>query len=135
MKRTTTKKISLDAVINRVRDKKSGAIVLFLGSVRGTSNGRKVLRLEYEAHIKMAEKALKNIEEEARKRTNARKVAILHRLGRVKAGELCTAIAASAAHRDEAFQACRFCIDNIKRRAFIWKKEVFSNGGHWKVGE
>ena len=135
MKRTTTKKISLDAMLNKVKDRKSGAVVLFLGSVRGTSNGRKVLRLEYEAHIQMAERALKSIEEEARKRTNARKVAILHRLGRVNAGELCTAIAASATHRDEAFQACRFCIDNIKRRAFIWKKAVFSNGGRWKADD
>jgi len=135
MKRTTSKKISLDALINKVKDRKSGAIVLFLGSVRETSNGRKVLRLEYEAHTRMAEKTLRNIENEARKRTNARKVAIIHRLGRVKAGELCTGIAASAVHRDEAFQACRFCIDNIKRRAFIWKKEVFSNGGCWKAGE
>src|SRR3989338_5804336 len=103
----------------------SGAMASFLGIVRNHSEGRAVLRLEYECYVPMAEKVLKDIRERALKRWPLQQVRILHRFGKLEVGEAAVAIAVSAARRDEAFRACRFLIEEIKHKAPIWKKEVF----------
>jgi len=108
-----------------------GGVVLFLGTVRASSRGRKVLRLEYEAYSPMAEKRLREIEEEMRSRWGPLEVSILQRLGSVKAGEIGVAIAVSAPGRRQAFAACRFAIDQVKKSVPLWKKEIFADGGEW----
>ena len=131
----TKKKISPEAVIRKVRHKGAGAIVTFFGTVRARSNGKKVVRLEFEAHSTMAEKALKRIEDEAIRRWGAKKAFIVHSVGKVKAGEITVGIAVSAPHRDTAFQACRYLIDNLKVIVPLWKKEVYPDGEKWIRGK
>jgi len=117
-----------------VRNPGHGGLVLFLGTVRGSSRGRKVLHLEYEAYSPMAEERLRGIEGEMRRRWGPLEVAILHRLGRVEVGEIGVAIAVSAPHRRQAFAACRFAIDQLKKSVPLWKKEVFPDGWEWARG-
>lgn len=131
----TKKEIVPKDVIRKVTSRESGAVVSFFGTVRGKSSGKTVVRLEYEAHIRMAEKALKSIENDALKRWNIKKVFMIHRIGRVKVGEISVGIAASSPHRDEAFQACRYCIDKIKVAVPLWKKEIYPDGEKWIRGK
>lgn len=123
--------ISLEEVSRAVADKKAGAIATFAGVTRETNRGRKVLRLEYEAYREMAVEQLQSIAEQAGKRWNLTKVAVLHRVGEVPLGETSVAIAVSAAHRGDALPACQFMIDQLKGLAPIWKKEYFEGGEVW----
>ena len=131
----TKKDIVPEDIIRKVTSRESGAVVSFFGTVRGKSTGKRVVRLEYEAHITMAEKALRTIEDGARRRWNVKKVFTIHRIGRVGVGEISVGIAVSAPHRDAAFQACRYCIDKIKVVVPLWKKEVYPDGEKWIRGK
>jgi molybdopterin synthase catalytic subunit len=122
--------ISVDVVLSAVRDRGAGAIVLFLGVVRDHARGRNVRHLEYEAYDALARKELTRIETEAAARWNVR-VAIVHRLGHLEIGDISVAIAASSAHRGEAFEAGRYAIDTLKQTVPIWKKEVWAEGAEW----
>ena len=103
----------------------------FVGTTRDHNEGRKVLSLEYEAYREMAEKELARLGEQAKKKWNIRRMAISHRIGLVKIGEPSVIIAVSAAHRGDAFEACRFAIEELKRSVPIWKKETFEGGEVW----
>lgn len=111
-----------------------GALCLFLGVVRDHHQGRRVLRLEYDAYEEMALPLLDRIEEEARRRFSASAVRIVHRLGALEVGETSVAVAATAAHREEAFAACRWAIDTLKATVPIWKKEYGEGGASWMEG-
>jgi molybdopterin synthase catalytic subunit len=125
--------ISTDAVVARMADPTIGAIATFVGVVRGETDGRETLRLEYEAYVDMAENTLAQIGDEAHARyPSIHKVIIVHRTGRLAVGETATVIAVSAAHRHEVFDALHFCIDRIKEIAPIWKKEVWAGGEEWQ---
>ncbi|MBS2029476.1 MAG: molybdopterin converting factor subunit 1 [Deltaproteobacteria bacterium] len=128
--RVTSEKLSLDAVVDAVRGPGQGGIVTFTGSVREQSRGKTVLRLEYEAYADMAEKVLARIVEQARERFGA-SVAIHHRTGALEIGDVAVVIAAAAAHRAEAFDACRFAIEELKKDVPIWKKEFTTDGDVW----
>lgn len=130
----TSEPLEPQKALDMVRNPDHGGLVLFLGTGRATSRGRKVLRLEYEAYPPIAQKRLQEIEEEIRRRWGPVEVAILHRLGTVKAGEIGVAIAVSAPHRRQAFAACRFAIDQLKKSVPLWKKEVFPDGWEWAKG-
>jgi len=104
---------------------------MFLGTTRNHSKGKKVVRLEYEAYSPMALRMMSEIESEIRKRWNIQKISIVHRIGAVPVMEASVAIAVSAAHRKEAFEACRYAIDELKKRVPIWKKEIFEDGEVW----
>ena len=106
----------------------SGAISIFEGIVRNHNEGKKVVALEYEAFAKLAEKEAEEIFAEARKKFDIQKIACLHRIGKLSVGETAVWVGVSAGHRDAAFQACRYTIDEIKRRLPIWKKEYYKNG-------
>lgn len=112
----------------------SGALVVFEGSVRDASNGRKVVLLEYEAFPELAQREMRRIEEEAAGRWPLRFVAIVHRVGSLRPGETSVLIAVASGHRAEAFDACRFIIDSLKARVPIWKKEHYRDGSAW-IGE
>lgn len=121
-----------DAVASAVADPGAGGVVIFAGVVRNETDGRSVKFLEYEAHRPMAEAKMREIGETLRARwPGVRRVAMLHRVGRLEIGEPSVLVAVSAAHRQEAFEACRHAIDMLKRTVPIWKKEFFEDGGVW----
>ena len=123
--------LSLDRVVDEVRDPRAGAIATFTGTTRSQSRGREVVRLEYEAYEGMAEKVMAEIADGLLARHDLVAVAIHHRIGVVEIGETSVAIAVSAAHRHEALAACREAIDELKERVPLWKKEVYEGGEEW----
>ncbi|NIN63129.1 MAG: molybdenum cofactor biosynthesis protein MoaE [Anaerolineae bacterium] len=131
----TSEEVSADQVIARLADSGMGAVIAFIGVVRGVTAGRKVRYLQYEAYPEMAEEALEQIADEIRVRWKTiEKVAIVHRVGRLEIGETSVVIALSAGHREEVFDAARYAIDRLKEIAPIWKKEVWTDGAEWKSG-
>ncbi|MBI3014007.1 MAG: molybdenum cofactor biosynthesis protein MoaE [Candidatus Tectomicrobia bacterium] len=132
MFRVTRDKISPADVEAWVKEPGAGAVVYFDGIVRDHSEGKKVKFLEYEAYEAMAEEKLRDIGEEIHRRWPVSKVAILHRVGHLEVGESSVIIAVSSPHRDHAFAACRFAIEQIKILVPIWKREHWEEGGrHW----
>jgi len=127
----TDKEIDLNRVIRCVQDPSAGGIDIFIGTTRNHSGGKTVLAMEYQAYIPMALKIMNELAELVRSKWDIRQIAIVHRIGRVEVGEPSVVIAVSAGHRKEAFEACRFMIDNLKESAPIWKKEVFREGEAW----
>ncbi|MFZ0658304.1 MAG: molybdenum cofactor biosynthesis protein MoaE [Candidatus Binataceae bacterium] len=109
----------------------AGALVTFAGTTRQTNAGRQVTRLEYEAYEPMALREMRKLAREAANRWPIVRIAIAHRIGVVEIGETSVAIAVAAAHRAEAFEACRFAIDRLKEVVPIWKKEHFEGGEIW----
>jgi molybdopterin converting factor subunit 1 len=124
-------KIDPEELQRAVADPGSGAIATFAGTTRNENAGRRVMRLEYEAYEPMALSEMRKIARMAGERFAIVRIAITHRVGRVDIGETSVAIAVSAAHRAEAFDACRFAIDRIKEIVPIWKKEYFEGGELW----
>ena len=122
--RVTDRPLSLDPLIERVRDPRAGAVVTFLGVTREVS------QLDYEAYAEMAERKLEEIVAAAVKRHGLCAAAAEHRIGTVPLSEPSVAVAASAPHRDAAFSGAREIIDEIKAKAPIWKKEE----GTWVAG-
>jgi len=108
-----------------------GAVVTFLGTTRDISRNKQVAKLEFEHYPGMAEKKLGEIRDRAIRDYGVLDVTIIHRVGIVPVGENIVVIAVAAGHRDEAFTACRFCIDELKRITPIWKKETTPEGEVW----
>jgi molybdopterin synthase catalytic subunit len=119
----------------QVRTDEDGAIATFDGCVRNQSHGRKTLYLEYEAYEAMALAKMQAIAAHIHANYGIRRVAIVHRLGRLEIGETSVFIAVSAAHRAAALDACRYAIDTLKKTVPIWKKEFFADGAVWADGE
>jgi len=111
-----------------------GALCLFVGIVRGENGGRPVLRLEYEAYEEMALASMDQIAAEARERWPVTDVRIVHRLGLIEVGEASVAVAVTSPHRGQAFDACRYVIDTLKKVVPIWKKEFYADGAVWLEG-
>lgn len=121
--------IDLGAVHEAVRSPACGAVCTFVGTSREVHEGRPVAGLEYEAYRPMALQELRALADELRRRfPAAHGVALVHRLGAVPLTEASVAVAVSAPHRDEAFQACRWAIDALKARVPIWKRESYRDG-------
>lgn len=131
MFRITDKPIDLQELVRFVSDPGAGAIATFIGITRNNNEGRNVIALDYEAYPEMAEKELARIGEDASKKWQICRMAIVHRLGPVQITDASVVIAVSSAHREAAFAACRFAIEEIKRTVPIWKKEVFEGGEVW----
>lgn len=109
----------------------SGGIDVFIGTVRDSTKGKAVLRLEFEAYEPMALSEMDKIAKDAFDKWALHAVVIHHRVGVLQVGEVPVVIAVSAAHRAAAFDACRYIIDTLKQTVPIWKKEVFEDGGVW----
>jgi molybdopterin converting factor subunit 1 len=124
---------SLDQEVARIKSLSTaiGAIVTFLGTTRDISRGKEVTSLEFEHYPGMAEKKLQEIRERAIREYGTIEVAIVHRTGIIPVGENIVLIVVASGHRNEAFNACRFCIDELKRITPIWKKETTSDGELW----
>jgi MoaE-MoaD fusion protein len=130
--RVVTEPLSPDTIAAEVDDPGAGGIVIFSGVVRNETGGRPVKFLEYEAHAPMAEVKMREIGESLRARwSGVKRVAMLHRIGRLEIGEASVLIAISASHRGDAFEACRYAIDTLKRTVPVWKKEHFEDGEVW----
>ncbi|HUF14785.1 MAG TPA: molybdenum cofactor biosynthesis protein MoaE [Acidimicrobiia bacterium] len=113
----------------------SGASVLFLGTVRDHSGDKSgVTHLEYEVFSERVEPEIEGIVAEAAAKWPILSVVVEHRSGRVELGEASVAVAVACAHRSDAFEAGRFIIDTLKRRAPIWKKEFWPGGAEWSHG-
>lgn len=110
-----------------------GAAVRFLGFVRGSSEGRAVTGLSYEAYDAMALAVFDTIAREARARFGDVRLTIVHATGELNVGDVAVAVVAAAPHRAAAFDACRYAIDQLKRRAPIWKRERYAGGeSRWR---
>ncbi len=127
----TEKPIDVNKLLNYVSEQSSGASILFTGTVRDHNEQDKVSKLHYEAYQEMAEKILQEIENEIHTKWKINKFVAIHRTGTLKVGEVSVAIAVSAEHRKEAFEACKFGIDTIKEKVPIWKKEFTESGTKW----
>ena len=126
--RITAEPIQVEQVLKSVGNNSAGGTVLFLGTVRNRSNGRRVNGLTYEVYREMAEMRMREIEADAKRRWPVVRLAMVHRYGNLKVGEVSVAVAVSCEHRAEAFEAGRFAIDAIKRSLPLWKKEKFVGG-------
>ncbi len=124
----------------RVMHPSCGAVVLFTGAARERNRERDVVRLEYESFSDMARVEMGHIFAECRARlssedpTRRLRMLVLHRTGRVEVGEPAVVVAVASPHRDAAFQAARFLIDELKARVPLWKREVYADGHQW-IGE
>jgi len=127
----TREPLDLGELVKFVTDPSAGAIATFIGTTRNNNEGRKVIGLDYDAYPEMAVRELARIGEEAKQKWKIERMAIAHRIGPVRITEPSVIIAVSAAHRDDAFQACRFAIEEIKKTVPIWKKEMFEGGEVW----
>lgn len=123
--------IRVDEVLEAVRRPDAGAVALFLGTVRNHHEGKRVSAVRYHCFREMAEKELAKLAREAGSRWALGGVAIVHRVGPLQIGDVSVAIAVSSSHREEAFQACRFLIDTLKRTVPIWKEEFYEQGRAW----
>ncbi len=122
------REIDITALIAEVRSNDSGAVSLFIGTVRDLSEGRSVERLEYEAYRAMAEAELADVVHEASEKFEISSLAAEHRIGTLDVGDVSVAIAAAHAHRAAAIECTRFVIEEIKKRVPIWKREHFADG-------
>jgi len=128
----TAEPLSERALYAAVEEAGAGAVALFSGVVREQTGGRRVKFLEYEAHAPMALAKMQEIAALLRARwPGVRRVALVHRTGRLEIGESSVMIAVSSPHRREAFEACRFAIDTLKETVPVWKKEYFEDGEVW----
>jgi molybdopterin synthase catalytic subunit len=123
--------LDIQACINWIMSPESGGINVFIGTVRNTTKGKTVLKLDFEAYEPMAISEMQKIAGQAFGKWPVQKILIHHRTGELQVGEVPVVIAVSAAHRDAAFDACRYIIDTLKQTVPIWKKEAFEDGDVW----
>lgn len=109
----------------------AGGVVVFIGTVRAFTQGKRVQYLEFEAYEPMAIKEMQRIAAQALEKFAIHRISMHHRTGKLLVGEIPVVIAVSASHRQAAFQACSYCIDTLKETVPIWKKEVFDDGNVW----
>lgn len=112
----------------------AGACVAFVGRVRDRHRGRRVVALEYEAAVAQAKREFRKIVAESRKEFKTCDIRCVHRVGRVAAGRMAVWIGVTAPHRNAAFAACQYVIDELKKRLPIWKKEHYKDGGSAWLG-
>ncbi|MES2981774.1 MAG: molybdenum cofactor biosynthesis protein MoaE [Verrucomicrobiota bacterium] len=128
MFKITSNVIDFTTIRDLVLDPAAGGFCSFEGWVRNHHQGRAVLKLEYEAYQALAEKEGSRILNEAKQRFEILHAACVHRVGQLEIGEMAVYVCVSSAHRDAAFEACRWIIDEVKSRVPIWKKEFFADG-------
>ena len=123
-----THALDTSALLREVADARRGATALFVGTVRSVNEGRDVIGIEYSAYESMAEREMSAVLTEAEAMNEGVVLVAEHRIGRLDVGEASIAIAAAHAHRGRALDALRYAIDEIKKRAPIWKRELYADG-------
>jgi len=133
----TTDPLPVETLVDWATTPACGAVVTFLGVVRDHAEGRRGIRsMTYEAYEGEVERALREVVEEARRRTPAiERVALVHRTGDMALSEASVVVVVASAHRDAAFDAARFCIDTLKETVPIWKQEHWEGGTGWAVDD
>jgi len=127
----TNSPIDTQMVIDLVKTDSSGAVNVFIGTVRNSTKNKEVVALEFESYESMAIKEIDKIINEAKKRWPINEMAIYHRVGALAIGDVPVVIAVSTPHRRQGFEACQFAIDTLKETVPIWKKEIFADGEEW----
>jgi molybdopterin synthase catalytic subunit len=131
-KRITNATIHPHKVIDWVMDSKAGGTAVFIGSVRQDGQMGKIVGMRYESYLEMAEEKMLSIERSVVNKFKILRVNMIHRVGDLSIGEISVVVAVSAPHRLEAFRACRYVVERIKREVPIWKKEKLVGGiGVW----
>jgi len=126
--RLTREPIDFAALTEEVRSPQAGAVVLFLGTVREMTDGRRTVALDYEAYPEMATAKMAQLLVEAERLWPMTKGVVVHRLGHLEPGDVSVAVAVSCPHRNQAFEAGRFLIDRLKEVVPIWKQENWADG-------
>jgi molybdopterin synthase catalytic subunit len=126
--RFTPTSIDTEDARRELQDPGCGGFVSFEGWVRDQNEGQDVTRLEYEAFQELAVKEGERIVAEALRRFPVKRASCIHRIGSLGLGDMAVWVGVSSAHRSEAFDACRFIIDEVKHRLPIWKKEHYRGG-------
>ena len=124
----TEKPLELEKLLQETEDLSSGGLVIFCGTVRNENEGRRVHAITYEAHSALVERVLCELEEEVLSNFDVRRCRIQHRVGTLQLGESSVIIVVRAAHRAEAFEAAHYAIEELKKRAPIWKEEHYETG-------
>ena len=133
--RLSADRIDAAALLAEANGPDCGATTLFLGTVRDHSEGHTgVTHLDYEAYEGEVQRSVESIVGEAAGKWDVRSILVEHRVGVVDLGEASVAVAVAAPHRDAAFEAARYVIDQLKQRAPIWKKEHWPGGSAWSKG-
>ncbi|MDF2628127.1 MAG: molybdopterin converting factor [Symbiobacteriaceae bacterium] len=127
----TSEPLSADEVSARVTNPYSGATLVFVGTVREWTKGKRTILLEYEAYPEMAVEQMKIIGREIEERWPGARTAIVHRVGRLAVTEPSVIIAVATPHRADSFDACRHAIERLKQIVPVWKKEVWEDGEEW----
>ena len=123
--------LDLAGLVRAVEHPSAGGLVTFSGVVRDHHDGKRVTAIAYEAYGSMAEAKMRELAEDVHRRWPECRIAIAHRTGKLEIGEASVAIAVSAPHRAEAFDACEYAIDTLKQIVPIWKKEAYEDGEVW----
>lgn len=120
--------IDIGALVAEVSHAGAGAVASFVGAVRDVNDGSGVTGIEYEAYAPMADRELAAILDEASVRWPEARAAARHRVGYLAVGEVSVAVAVSSPHRAPAFEACRYVVEQLKRRVPVWKREHYTDG-------
>ena len=128
---TQKEPIDINKFLNEGFSESDGSDLIFIGRVRDSSQNKKVLYIDYDIYSEMAVKELNKIASEAKSDHSLSRVIIIHRYGKVNAGEASILILVSSPHRDSSYTASRYIIDEIKKRVPIWKKEFYNDGSEW----
>lgn len=128
MVKITKQPISPELIINQVKTNGSGCVATYVGLIRDNSRGKSVLSVEYSDPDGTAEAALQQIIDEARNKWQINEMAIYHRIGTLKVGDINLVVAIAAAHRGEGFAACQYAIDRFKEKLPTRKKETYLDG-------
>ena len=134
MIRITNNHLDLPEIMLELQDNSAGALSIFIGNVRNRGRSGNVSEIYYETYSEMAEQKMREIENEAQTKWGINKLVAFHRIGNIKVGEASIIIGISSEHRHEAFEACKYVINNVKTRVPIWKKEISKESQKWADG-
>jgi molybdopterin synthase catalytic subunit len=132
--RITKNHLNLEEIMLELEDNSAGALSIFIGNVRNHGISGNVSEIYYETYSEMAEQKMREIENEVQTKWQIKKLVAFHRIGNVRVGETSVIIGVSSEHRHEAFEACKYVIDNVKTRVPIWKKELSNDSQKWADG-
>lgn len=136
VERIKSSEINPVEIINKVKQENHGGNVVFIGTVRSSRGKRTLSELYYEVYKDYAERRMEEVLKKVEKKFPKTRIEIEHRYGSLKPGEISVVIAVSSVHRREAFKACMYAIDLVKKNLPIWKKEKYSDGKeYWIRGE
>ena len=127
----TKSPISSEFMVNQVKTNSSGCVVTYVGLIRDYSRGKAVLSVEYKDSEGRAENSLREMADEIKQKWQLENIAIYHRVGKLKVGDINLVVAVASAHRQEGFAACQYAIDQFKQKLPTQKKEVYQDGSIW----